>query len=313
VLLIADGQSYRAIGQLLFASFDLIAAAVRCYREGGVAAVAGEAPAGEPTVPLWLLQVTQWLTTRQPEDFGYLRRRWTCSMLREVLAWETGQRISQEKIRRGLRRMRYVWRRPRPVVGLQDPEYQQKLRRIKRLLAHLPEREAALFQDEVDVQLNPKIGCCWMPRGQQSQVVTPGNNEKRHLAGSLVWTTGTLIVSAPATRRNAKMFVAHLEELRRRLRSYRRIHVICDNARFHDCRAVQAYLARWRHRIELHYLPKYAPETNPIERVWWHLHETVTRNHRCTTMRQLLDDVLQWIKSHGAFRIKSHVYQRKAA
>jgi transposase len=31
---------------------------------------------------------------------------------------------------------------------------------------------------------------------------------------------------------------------------------------------VTEYLARWGGRIKLHYLPKYAPETNPIERVW---------------------------------------------
>jgi transposase len=312
LLLIAEGQSYRAIAQLLFASFDLIAAAVRCYRAGGVAAVAGETPPSGATVPLWLLQVMQWLTMRQPEDFGYLRRRWTCGMLREVLAWETGQQVSQETIRRGLKRMCYVWRRPRPVVGLEDPEHQQKLRRIQRLLARLSPCETALFQDEVDVHLNPKIGSCWMLRGQQSQVITPGNNEKRHLAGSLVWRTGTLIVSAPGRRRNAKFFLTHLDDLRRRLRGYRKIHVICDNARFHDCRAVQAYLARWHHRIELHFLPKYAPETNPIERVWWHLHETVTRNHRCLSMQQLLDDVLQWIDNHGAFAIESRLYRQAA-
>ena len=40
-----------------------------------------------------------------------------------------------------------------------------------------------MFQDEVDVNLNPKIGCMWMPRGEQAEVVTPGNNEKRYLAG----------------------------------------------------------------------------------------------------------------------------------
>ena len=32
--------------------------------------------------------------------------------------------------------------------------------------------------------------------------------------------------------------------------------------------------------VKVHYLPKYAPNTNPIERVWWRLHEAVTRNHR---------------------------------
>jgi putative transposase len=41
--------------------------------------------------------------------------------------------------------------------------------------------------------------------------------------------------------------------------------------------------------MKVHYLPKYSPDTNPIERVWWRLHEAVTRNHRCQTMQELLD------------------------
>ena len=83
-----------------------------------------------------------------------------------------------------------------------------------------------MFQDEVDVHLNPKIGCQWMVRGEQAEVVTPGDNEKRHLAGSLVWRTGTLLVSQPERRRNAAMFIAHLDDLRQRLRTYRVIHVM---------------------------------------------------------------------------------------
>ncbi len=44
-------------------------------------------------------------------------------------------------------------------------------------------------------------------------------------------------------------------------------------------------------RIELHFLPTDALETNPIERVWWHLHETIPRNHQCTTIEELLREV----------------------
>jgi putative transposase len=152
----------------------------------------------------------------------------------------------------------------------------------------------------LNIHLNPKIGSQWMVCAEQAQVVTPGDNEKRHLAGSLVYRTGTLLVSSPATRRNAQMFIAHLDDLRRRLRSSRVIHVICDNAKFHDCRAVREYLTRWAHRMKLHFLPTRAPETNPIERVWWRLHEAITRNHRATTMEGLLDQVYDWIDHQGS-------------
>jgi hypothetical protein len=48
----------------------------------------------------------------------------------------------------------------------------------------LPVDETVVFQNEVDIRLKPKIGSCWMVRGGQALVATPGNNDKRHLAGS---------------------------------------------------------------------------------------------------------------------------------
>jgi putative transposase len=147
-----------------------------------------------------------------------------------------------------------------------------------------------------------------MVRGQQAEVTTPGNNEKRHLAGSLRWRTGTSPLSSPGTRRNAQLFLAHLEDLLARLRAFRKIHVVCDNARFHDCRAVHAYLAKWGHRIDLHYVPMYAPETNPIEHVWWHLQKTNTRNHRFRSIDELLTQVYDWADDQQNFYFQTPAF-----
>jgi transposase len=304
LLMLAEGWSYRRIGESALASPTLIRAVKRDFAAGGLDRLLGteEPPC---TVAYWLIVVVRWLLHHTPRDFGFFRSRWSCGLL-ALLLWEReGIRLSTETVRRGLHRMEFVWRRPRPVVGPGDPDYEAKLRKIRRLLASLPAGETAVFQDEVDVHLNPKIGSQWMVRGQQAEVTTPGNNEKRHMAGSLHWRTGTLLLSSPGTRRNAQLFLAHLDDLRFRLRSFQKIHVICDNARFHDCHAVKAYLAKWGHRIELHYLPKYAPETNPIERVWWHLHETITRNHRCQTLEELLDQVSSWVAAQRTFYLQT--------
>ena len=297
VLLLDDGFGYREVHAFVHASFDFIADTVRRFRAGSVEALADRPREREE--PAWLEDVLGWLLDKTPEDFGYFRSRWSCETLAEVLAWQKGVHVSAETVRRSLHRVDFVWRRPRPVLGRKDPDYDRKLQKIHALLENLPPDETAAFQDEVDVNLNPKIGSCWMPRGEQAEVVTPGDNVKRHLAGSLVWRTGTLLISTAGTRRNADLFLAHLDDLRCRLRSYRVIHVICDNASFHDCRKVRDYLAIWGHRIRLHYLPTYAPEANPIERVWWRMHERITRNHRCTTIDGLLERIRGWIDEQG--------------
>jgi putative transposase len=298
VLLLADGCSYREIMEIDYCGCDLVTAVKRRFLEGGLMAALAE-PTADAPIPFWQIAVAGWVMHKTPRDFGYFRSRWTCELLARQLRQEYDIRLSGEAVRRALHELGFAWRRPRPVLGPTDPQYEAKLRRIKRLLATLPEEEVAVFQDEVDVHLNPKIGSCWMIRGEQATVETPGNNVKRHLAGSLIWRTGTLLVSPPGKRRNAQLFLAHLDDLRRRLRAYRTIHVICDNAAFHNCRAVHEYVARWGHRIVLHFLPTYAPETNPIERVWWHLHETITRNHRCRSIEELLDLAYDWFTTNN--------------
>jgi transposase len=309
VLLLAAGWRYREVQAALFVGPGLIRRVKRAFDAGGVAQVLAEKTA-TCIVAAWLLCVLRWLAAQTPRDFGFVRSRWSCALLAALL-WEKNRvRLSPETVRRGLRRQEYVWRRPRPVVGPTDPEHAVKLRHIQRLLRTLPADATAVFQDEVDVHLNPKIGAMWMRRGEQAEVVTPGNNEKRHLAGSLHWRTGRLLLSAPVRRRDAALFVAHLDDLRHRLRSYRVIHVICDNARFHDCRAVRDYLEGQQGRIVLHYLPKYAPETNPIERVWWHLHETVTRNHRCRTLDELLAEVQRWLAQQPNYAAQTDFFKK---
>ena len=298
LLLLDRGCSYREVMEWVFCGSDLVASVKRRFLADGLEA-AMTPPTDEDSIPFWHIVVVSWVLQKTPRDFGFFRSRWTCELLAELLRQEHQIVVSSETVRRGLHELGFAWRRPRPVLGREDPDYTEKLGRIRRLLETLPDDEVAVFQDEVDVHLNPKIGSCWMPVGDQAVVETPGNNVKRHVSGSLVWQTGTLLVSAPSKRRNADLFIAHLDDLRRRLRGFRKIHVICDNASFHDCRKVHQYLQRWSHRIDLHFLPKYAPETNPIERVWWHLHETITRNHRCQSIDELIELAYDWFETNN--------------
>jgi transposase len=316
LLLLGDGWSYDAITAALFTSASTIARWQQRWQGGGLHALLGRVPGRRPRFAWhWAGVVVRWVCEHSPRDFGFLRSRWTCAVA-ALLLWSCYRlAVSRETVRRWLRQADVVWRRPRPVLRRQDPCRRGKMRALRRLLAHLPADEVAVFQDEVDVNLNPKIGSMWMRRGRQAEVVTPGDNHKRYLAGSMNWRTGRMWVT-DGPKRDGALFVRHLEDLRRRLRRYRVIHVFCDNARFHrpeKCKRLQEYLRRWGHRVVLHYLPLYAPETNPIERVWWHLHDEITRNHRCQTLEELLDLVFRWLEDGSPFEVEGSVYPEPKA
>jgi transposase len=133
----------------------------------------------------------------------------------------------------------------------------------------------------------------------------PGDNVRRHLAVSMLAGSGRLIVSQPKTktRRDSDQFLAHLRDLCRRLRRWKVIHVICDNAVFHKSRRVQDWVAKQGGLLVVHFLPTRAPEENPVERVFWRLHEAVTRNHRFESIDELVKASVRWMEEEGVARV----------
>jgi transposase len=316
LLLLADGHPWATVSAVLFCSLDTISRWKRRFEAEGVNAVFGR-PRGRRRsgVHVWATLVVRWVLTLSPASFRFARSRWSCEAAAVVLREDYRVRVGRETVRLWLRDADLVWRRPRPVIRPTDPDREQKLRALRALLHGLPAGETAVFMDEVDVNLNPKVGCMWMKRGEQAAVETPGTNEKRYLAGSIHWRTGRVILTEgkPREGRGAALFCRHLDDLRRAFRRYRVVHVICDNAAFHKpdkSTAVRKYLEEWEGRVVVHYLPTYSPEMNPVERVWWRLHEAVTRNHRCRSMDELLDLTFDWFATRTHFRVETAIYSK---
>jgi putative transposase len=316
LLLLDQGRSWTDIQAILACSSRTIDRWLKRFQQEGIEARAGRKRGRPVRFGLgWVAVVAAWVIRHTPRDFGFLRSRWTCATLVLLLREEHGLAVSRETVRRWLHRSNLVYRRPRPTVGPTDPEYQQKRDALRTLLAEMPDDETAVFQDEVEICTNPKIGQMGMLRGRQATVETPGNHEKRQVSGSIHWRTGTMILTEgkPKQGRDSAWFIQHLDELRRRLRRYKKIHVICDQAAGHTSFAVAEYVWRWRNRIQLHGLPVYSPETNPIERVWWVLHETITRNHRCRSLEELLELVFTWLDVRSPFKVEDSIYRQDKA
>ena len=210
----------------------------------------------------------------------------------EVMAEATGVRIHPSTMSQALRETGARRGRPRPVVKspLSERARKRRLNKIKKLLKSVPPGEIFLYCDEVQIDLNPKIGYDSTLRGVQKQVVTPGINEKRYIAGAmkgwcdrLLWVVGK--------RKDSTLFVKLLFLLAKVLKRYRKIHLIVDNYRVHKSKQTQVALKSLGGKIVLHFLPPYSPQDNKIENLWLDLHNSVTRNHKCETMDQLMENV----------------------
>jgi putative transposase len=316
LLLLDDGHTWATVATLLFCSSRTIDRWVKRFHAEGVEGLSGHKP-GRPFrfAAEWVAVVVDWVKSQKPRDFGFLRSRWCCEVVVLLMLREFDLEVSRETVRRWLHQGGLVYRRPRPTVGPTDAERETKLKKLRELIAGLPEDETVVFQDEVDINTNPKIGSMWMVKGHQATVETPGNNEKRYLSGSIHWRTGQVFLTegAPKQGRDTALFLKHLDDLRSCLRRYRKIHIICDNAKCHASNDVAVYLYEHRERIDLHFLPAYSPDCNPIERVWWNLHDQITRNHQCKSMEELLELTFTWLGSRNPFKVEGRsVYQQAA-
>ena len=302
VINVVNGRSARETAAVLQVHNTTIYRALARFRAYGEAGLAdGRADNGADKLDDRYLSQLYRVVRATPQDYGWRRPTWTRELLVETLARLTGVRVHVTTMSRALARIKARRGRPRPTVGCPwaKAAKTRRLNRIGQVLAGLPRRERAFYEDEVDIHLNPKIGLDWMVAGQQKEVRTPGKNQKRYLAGALDVRTG-VVTWVEGARKTSYLFLDLLDRLRRDYPEARRLHLVLDNYRIHSSAIVQAALGGYlAGRIVLHFLPPYCPDDNRIERVWQDLHANVTRNHRCATMTALMAEVRYYLRKRN--------------
>jgi transposase len=84
-----------------------------------------------------------------------------------------------------------------------------------------------------------------------------------------------------------------------------------DNDASHTSKRVERYVADSGGRIHLHLLPSWSPESDPVELVWWSLHEAVSRNHECLGLDDPVEFAEAYFKEREPFRLKlGEVYEQ---
>lgn len=269
------------------------------FRESGEAGLVDRREEnGERKLEEDYLAVLYDVVASSPEEHGWKRPTWTREMLVETLRKTTGVAIHVSTMSHALKSIGARRGTPKPTVDCpwSKRAKNKRLREIRQLVDDLPPDEVAVYEDEVDIHLNPKIGPDWMVPGQQKQVLTPGQNQKRYLAGALDAETGEL-TWVEGDKKNSLLFILLLWELVQRYRNAKAIHVILDNYSIHSTEQVRLSLATEEgQRLHLHFLPPYCPDHNRIERSWRDLHANVTRNHTCDEMTSLMRNVRNYLK-----------------
>jgi transposase len=134
-----------------------------------------------------------------------------------------------------------------------------------------------MFGDEASFWLDGTLHRTWSPVGVQPRVLTLGKRKTAHVFGAIALADGRF------NYRMARVFNGHTFHvfLRQLVRRYsgRKIFLIIDNGPCHWLdEAGRRWLGQHSHAIELHRLPPYSPELNPIEGVWKTTRRRATHN-----------------------------------
>jgi transposase len=307
LLLCAVGRNSTEIAAVLFCSRSSVYRAVRAYRANTLAwehdAQGRLVPPVRTTVLLPTLRRSLLaLLKAPPRVSGWCRTRWSCATLALTLQAKRGITVSAETVRRWLHEVGWVWKRAKLVAKDDDPQRVNHLARIRWVFEQLKSSEAIVFADELDIHLLPKVGCAWMPKGTQVEVMTPGQNAKHYLAGALDPTTGILHYCLGARKTNAlfRDLLGHLE-VNYPADRYSRVYVVVDNYKIHKAKAVEHWLAA-HPRVQLLFLPTYCPRANPIERAFGDVHDCCTRNHQRKGLPDLIADVEDHLRLNGPWQ-----------
>lgn len=306
---LAHGRTPTEVAAAVCAMRSTVYQWARWFREGGIQALCEERRgSARRTLTQEVLRELGVLLETTPQALGYLRSRWSSELLAKELRARTGVKIHASTVRRALPAMDWLWRRARPTLHIADPRKKQRMRAIRRALGSRESGVEVFYQDEADVDFNPRIGPAWRRRGQQEAIPTPGKNQKAYLAGALHARTGQL-VWVGGERKNSALFIDMLDAVARAYPKAKRIVLILDNYGVHKSRAVNLWLVD-HPKFELLFQPAYHPWVNRIERLWKAMHDTVTRNHRCRTFTQLCAQVTRFLEVVQPFPGAGHACAR---
>ena len=166
-----------------------------------------------------------------------------------------------------LRKNGFSYKKPKGVPHKFDTAKQQAfVEAYEALKAHCGEDERILFMDAVHPTQATKISHGWIRTGQDKAIETTGSRTRLNLIGALELNNIASAVVNEYEWVNSESIVQFFGQLRDKYPQTQKLHLILDGAGYH--RAAIVKNAAISHNIELHYLPPYSPNLNPIERLW---------------------------------------------
>lgn len=262
----AAGEVMRSMGLCRTSIYPWL----RRYQDDGWAALAEKIAQGrEPKLTdQQQQQVKRWIVGKDPRQYGFDYGLWTRRIVQSLIERKFGIGLGWTAVGRLLARLEITPQKPLRRAYERDPEsiqrwlegdYPKLRRRAKKHGAKI------YFLDEAGFHSDPVLGRTYGLKGHTPVVATSGQRQSIN-AISAVNAKGEFWYNVYSGKLNAARFVEFLQDLMKGRRE--RVFLVVDGHPSHKARLVQACVQSFAGKLELHFLPPYAPDLNPDEFVW---------------------------------------------
>jgi len=213
-------------------------------------------------------QVKRWILGKDPRQYGFDFGLWSRRIVQQLIQEKMGIEFCLTSVGKLLASMnitpqkplRRAYERDPVAVALWEKEtYPQLKKRAKRLGAKI------FFSDEAGFQSDPVLGRTYGLKGHTPVVTTSGQRQSLNVI-SAVNARGEFWAVTYTGKLNAESFVVFLQNFMSSQSG--KIFLVVDGHPAHKANAVKSYIQSLKGRLELHFLPPYAPDLNPDEFVW---------------------------------------------
>jgi len=210
-------------------------------------------------------QIQQQLRTHQPQEVGVAAPLWTRRAVGELIHQQFGIALAVRTVGLYLQRWGFTPQRPRRQARDQEPEeVRQWLEETYPAIEQRARQENAdiYWGDEVGVAADQQPARGYAPRGEPATISVPDPHIRANQM-SAISNAGKVHFMTYLGTMNAALFVEFLERLLRSTTG--KVFLIVDRLRAHMTPEVAAWVTRHGERLEVFYLPRYAPELNADE------------------------------------------------
>ena len=271
------------------------------YNDGGWEALGMRDIPGAPpklTDDQWAA-VQRMVVGKDPRQHGMDFGLWTRKFIQQLIQDHFGIEIGLTAIGRALHRLGIVPVKPLKRAYQRDPNAIQewKIKRYPDLRRRAKKENATiLFIDESGVRSDSVLGKTWGLKGERTVVETTGARQSIN-AISAVSESGAFWFDVYEGGLNADRFVELLKKLMRWRRSP--VYLVLDGHPSHRAKVVKEYVQSLEGKLELHFLPGYAPDLNPDELVWNYVKAEGPKKRPLRPgekIKDLVTEILQHIK-----------------